>query len=425
MLTVATEAEPGCGCDSQPARGKLMPVDIALHKGLNIARAVEETEFVSLLKLSGRVLAEDVTAPFPLPPFDNSAMDGYAVRSADCTGDQPVRLGVTGRVAAGADAEQQGIVGAGQAFRIFTGAALPPGADAVIMQEHVIRDGDAITISRPVSAGSNVRWAGEDAKPGSVLVRAGTMLGAREIAAIASVGLMGATVRRKLRVALFCTGDELRQPGQKLAPGQIYNSNRFMMLSDLEQNWIDVLDFGAVEDDPEQLRKTLAEAAQRVDVVVTTGGVSVGDEDHMIDQLQAAGGRIEVMKIAMKPGKPLAFGQLGDALYIGLPGNPVAAYTTWQVIGRKIAERCAGMRESTPTLAEVELDHDTRRSPGRLEYRPAIIVDRPASGRPRVKLLDASFSAKVSLVCQADGFAILPAQSRELAAGTMVGFLPL
>ncbi|WP_223427770.1 molybdopterin molybdotransferase MoeA [Tateyamaria pelophila] len=414
-----------CGCDERTGARNLISVQRAIERGLKLVRLVQECETVGLEDAIGRILSQDLVAPFPLPPFDNSAMDGFALRSVDFTGPGPWIFEVAGRVAAGDNAARAGTVGAGQVFRIFTGAAIPSGADAVIMQEHVRRIGDRIEVSDPVVAGSCIRLSGEDAEKGSLLLPAGSLIGPREIGAIASFGLAEVHVRRKLRIALFCTGSELRQPGESLAPGQIYNSNRFILLAALRAPWIDLKDFGAIEDDPARLRDALTAAADEADLIVTTGGVSVGEEDHMVDQLREAGGEIEVMKIAMKPGKPLSVGTLGKAVFVGLPGNPVAAFTTWKIIGSRIAAKLSGQKEAEARSPLVEAAVSSTRRPGRQEYRPARIVGISPDGRPRVEMLDHSYSAKISLICKSDGLAVIPANKERIEAGEPFEFVYL
>ncbi|MGV6849041.1 MAG: molybdopterin-binding protein [Marinibacterium sp.] len=226
-------------------------------------------------------------------------------------------------------------------------------------------------------------------------------------------------------MAPFCTRSELRQPGESLAPGQIYNSNRFMMLAALRAPWIDLIDMGSVSDDPALLRAALGAAAENADLIVTTGGVSVGEEDHMVAQLRQAGGEIEVLKVAMKPGKPLSVGSLGDAVFVGLPGNPVAAFTTWKIIGSHVVARLSGQDTAEPPPAQVEIAESFSRRPGRQEFRPVRIVGSSAEGRPRVEMLDSSYSAKISLICNSDGLAVIPAESASVAAGDRLEFVPL
>ncbi|MCI4663777.1 MAG: molybdopterin molybdotransferase MoeA [Neomegalonema sp.] len=418
--------DEACDCDapSKPSnlKGKLLPLDVALARGLALAEAVNETETVSLTHASGRALAASVRTPTHLPPFDNSAMDGYAVRCADLVGGGPWRLTIAGRIAAGeAPVDATG----GGALRILTGAPVPPGFDAVVMQERVERDGDVILLDRRPEPGENIRRKGEDLAVGEELLPAGVLIGAREVGALAATGKDAVAVRRKVRVKLFCTGSELVEPGEPLRPGQIWNSNRFMLLAALAQPWIDVVDLGAVSDDPAALRGALAAAAQDADMVVTTGGVSVGDEDHMHDVLRAVGGEVRVMRLALKPGKPLTIGKIGDAIYIGLPGNPVSAFVTWSIIGQSVLRKRAGISRAVAMNGSAVAAFELQRRPGRREYRPARIVGRAPCGRPLVELFDASFSARIATLAAADGFVIFPANSARIKRGAALEFAPL
>jgi molybdopterin molybdotransferase len=422
--TATRPVESDC-CAGTSGSKALIAVDIALEKGVSLAREVAETEALPLEQAIGRVLAENLKTNIPLPPFDNSGMDGYGFDSRSLGGQGETRLKVVATVAAGDDISALKALEKGETIRIFTGAAVPAGVDVVVMQEHVSRDGDHITVHNPVTPGQNIRRKGEDAPIGSALLAKGAVLGARELAATASIGHPTVTVRRKIRVALFCTGSELAQPGEALLPGKIYNSNRFMLRAALDAPFIELIDLGAVKDTPEKLRETLTAAAESADIVVTTGGVSVGDEDHMVAQLQAAGGKVEVMKIAMKPGKPLTIGTLGNAIYVGLPGNPVAAYTTWKVIGTNIAAKVSGQSHHVRPRHHARLAKDITRRAGRQEYRPARIVGESADGQPLVELLDNTFSAKIALICRADGFAVIPAQSQTLKTGDRLDFIYL
>lgn len=423
MPGLARTPEPDfCGCDAPQQTGRLLSVDVALHRGLALAEPVSETETVPLGAATGRVLAADALTPIPLPPFDNSAMDGYGLRLADLCGPAPWRLPVGGRIAAGDPAPAEPIPGA---TRILTGAPVPPWIDAIIMQEHVRRDGDAVEIDRAPKRGLNVRRTGEDLAQGAPILRAGTCIGTREAAALASIGMAGAEVRRKLRVALFCTGSELRQPGEPLGPGQIWNSNRFMLRAALEAPWVELTDMGAVADDPSTLTKTLVEAARDADIVISTGGVSVGDEDHMPRLFREAGGDIHAMRIAIKPGKPLALGRMGGAIYLGLPGNPVSAFVTWTVIGAQIARRRAGFAATAPCRSLGIAGFDMSRRRGRCEFRPARVSGADGLGRPVLELLSPSFSARVGLLASCDGLALLPGDAEQIRAGDILEFLPL
>ncbi|MGM0585972.1 MAG: gephyrin-like molybdotransferase Glp [Pseudomonadota bacterium] len=413
--------EPGfCGCE-EPA-GRLIPVDVALRRGLALAEPVAQTETLPLAAVAGRALAQDACAPLPLPPFDNSAMDGYAVRLADLGGEGPWRLPVSGRVAAGQTPPASWP--AGTALRILTGAPVAGDADAVVMQEHVAREDGAVVVSARPRAGLNIRRMGEDLAAGGRILPAGAEIGAREAAALAATGAPDCAVRRKLRVALFCTGSELRQPGEALGPGQIWNSNRFMLRAALERPWIELTDLGAVPDDPASLTAALEEAAAGADLVVSTGGVSVGDEDHMPRLFREAGGDIHAMRIAMKPGKPLALGRMGEAIYLGLPGNPAAAFVTWFVIGAQIARRRAGFARVAPFRIAAKAGSEVTRRAGRCEFRPARITGYDAQGAQVVELMSSSYSARIALLAAADGLALLPAEAERVRAGDLLEFLP-
>jgi molybdopterin molybdotransferase len=415
------EPDP-CGCDA-PEGGRLIPVDVALARGLALASPAPETETLPLAAALGRALARPAVSRTPLPPFDNSAMDGYALRTADLTGPGPWTLPVAGRIAAGDAAAPFRPRGA--ALRILTGAPVPADVDAVVMQEHVVRDGDAITLTRAPTPGLNIRRAGEDLPAGGEILPAGAEIGAREAAALAAIGLPAVAVRRRIRVAMFCTGSELRQPGEPLGPGQIWNSNRFALLGDLTAPWIDLTDLGAVPDDPAALTAALTDAARDADMVISTGGVSVGDEDHMPRLFREAGGDIHAMRIAMKPGKPLAVGRMGRAIYVGLPGNPVSAFVTWRVIGSRVLRRLGGFAREAPETRTVRSGFELTRRPGRCEFRPARVAGYDATGAQVVELLSPSFSARIALLASADGLALLPADADRIRRNDILRFMPL
>lgn len=412
-------------CSDERTGQALLPVDLALDLGLDLVEPVDGLESLPLGKAVGRVLASDLLTPMDLPPFDNSGMDGYALRSCDTNSGRRTKLRVAARIAAGDNKSLVADLGPGEACRIFTGAALPRGADAVIMQEHVTRAGEFIVLSEVVKPGQNIRRQGEDAPANSLLLKGGTFLGPRELGAIASIGHAKVTVRRKIRVALLCTGSELKEPGEPLAPGQIYNSNRYMMMAALADPHIELIEVEAIKDDPASLGQALKKAASKADIIISTGGVSVGEEDHVIAQINAIGGQVAVMKIAMKPGKPLSLGTIGSTLFIGLPGNPVAAFTTWRIFGVRLAKKMSGVRQSPRALPQVVVAQDITRRPGRQEYRPARIVGKSDEGHPMVQLLDKTFSAKLSLICRADGFAVIPAGRARLSKGERLDFVYL
>ena len=412
-----------CGCDDSIATvGPLIPVDVALQRGLALAAAVEGVERLPLEQAVGRVLAGPAHARGPMPPFDNAAMDGYALRLADLPGAGPWTLRVAGRIAAG----DRGLatIPAGAALRIFTGAPVPEGCDAVVMQEAVTRIGGVITLTRAPEPGGNIRRAGEDLAEGAELLPAGRAIGAREAAALAAAGLGRVTVRRRLRVAIFSTGSELREPGEALEPGQIWNANRYHLRAALSQPWVDLADLGALPDTPFRLRKVLEEAAARADLVISTGGVSVGEEDHMPHVFRAAGGALQVMRLAMKPGKPLALGRLGGAVYIGLPGNPVSAFVSWMAIGARLAEAMAGLVAPPPRKTLVRAGFDLARRAGRCEFAPARICGYDGSGRQVIGMLSPSYAHRVALLAMADGLALIPAETERIAQGDLLEFMP-
>lgn len=404
------------------AGGGPVPFETALAEALALAEPVRETETVALEDATGRVLAAPATTPIPLPPFDNSAMDGYAVRLRDLPGDGPWRLPLARRIAAG-DAGG-GALPVGGAARILTGAPVPEGADAVVMQENVAVEDGHVVFSRRPRPGENIRRAGDDLAQGSTVLPAGVLIGAREAAALAAAGAARVGVHRRLRVAIFSTGSELRQPGEALAPGQIWNSNRFQLRAALAEPWIETIDLGAVADEPGLLRRTLEHAASRADLVVTTGGVSVGEEDHMPRLLAEAGGQARVMKVAMKPGKPLTVGTLGKAIYLGLPGNPVSAFVTWRMIGSCVAARRGGIARLRPVFTTVRAATAETRHPGRIEFRPVRIVGEAASGEPEAELLAPTFSARLAMLAAADGLAVIPAAAERIEKGDVLRFLP-
>ncbi len=408
-----------CGCDAEP--GALMPVDEALARGLALVDPVARCESVPLFRATGRVLAEPVRAALPLPPFDNAAMDGYALRLSDLAGPGPWTLPVGARMRAG---DPPCPLPDGAACRILTGAALPTGADAVVAQEDTARANETIRLDRRPAPGQHIRRAGDDLAAGEDVVPAGRLIGPREAGAIAAAGVARVRVRARLRAAVLCTGSELVPPGQPLAPGQIWDANAAILAAALDQPWIDRTDLGAVPDDPEALAKALVAACAQTNLVITTGGVSVGDEDHMARLFTEAGGVIHVMKIAMKPGKPLTIGRLGRTLWLGLPGNPVAAFVTWTVIGARLAEAMVGIAPTIPRKTLARLAAPLRHRPGRCEYRPARVLGYCAQGTQMIECLEAPGSHRVALLVRAEGLALIPAEAEAMSAGALVEFLP-
>lgn len=353
-----------------PPRKPLLPLDDALAQLLAAVSPLTATEQVSTFDADGRVLAADVVSELQVPAFDNSAMDGYAVRAEDLMfGSNELR--VTQRIAAGAVGEH---LQAGTAARIFTGAPVPPGADAVVMQEDCTRihdEPETIRVNTTPLPGQHIRHAGEDVQHGDCVLPAGTRLGPAELGLAASIGMAQLKVVRKPRVALFSTGDELVMPGtvapQDMLPGAIYNSNRFFLLNLLRRMGCEVADLGIVPDNREATIAALQSAAADNDVILTSGGVSVGEEDHIKPAVQSLG-TLDLWQIAIKPGKPFAHGRIGAAHFIGLPGNPVSSFVTFLVLVRPFLMRLQGVQESAMKSIAVRADFDWPKADKRREF---------------------------------------------------------
>jgi molybdopterin molybdotransferase len=394
----------------------LLSFDEALHKLLAVARPVGEIEAVDTVAAAGRVLARAQSSGLTVPPLDNSAMDGYAVRTADVAA-AGARLPVAQRIPAGA-------VGTplvpGTAARIFTGAPLPEGADAVVMQELCEHAGEGVVqVNHVPQAGENIRRAGEDIRAGAEILDAGTRLLPQDIGLAASVGLATLPVFRRLRVAVFFTGDELSMPGEALKPGGIYNSNRYSLRGLLAALGCEVHDLGIVRDTLEATRTALREAAATSDVIVTSGGVSVGEEDHVKAAVQAEGS-LDLWKIAIKPGKPLAFGKVSrrDTAFIGLPGNPVSTFVTFLVLVRPFLLACQGARVTMPRGLMMRADFDWPKPDRRREFLRVRI-----NGDGGLDLFPNQSSGVLTSCAWADGLVDNPA-GQAVARGELVRFLP-
>lgn len=408
-----------CGCDE--AIG-LVPVDEAIARALALVRPLDAPECLPLGAASGRVLAQAITAPAPLPLFDNAAMDGYALRLSDLAGQGPWHLPVTGRIGAG-DAPCP--LPQGAALRILTGAPMPAGADAVIAQERVILAGEGITITAPPAPGQHIRRRGDDVVQGAPLLAAGRLIDPRAAAALGGSGVARVPVQRRLRVATLCSGSELVAPGATLAPGQIWDANQPMLAAALAKPWITRIPLPICADDPAALSEALTLAAAQADLIVTTGGVSVGDADHMARVVGGIGGRVAVMKLAMKPGKPMGIGQVGGALWLGLPGNPVAAFVAWQVVGQVLVGTMAGLAGAGPVKSLAALSAPVRHKPGRCEYRPAQVLGHDARGVLQVACLEGAGAHRVAQLAQADALVMIPSDAESLPRGALVEVLCL
>jgi molybdopterin molybdotransferase len=391
----------------------LLSVDEALERLLAGATVVPEVEQVPALEATGRVLAQPQVSALDVPPMDNSAMDGYALRLADVAA-PGTRLKVAQRIAAGSVGVP---LAAGTAARIFTGAPIPRGADAVVMQEFCAADGETVVVKKVPQPGDWIRLAASDIRAGSRILAAGIRLRPQDTGLAASVGIKTLPVRRRVRLALFFTGDELVMPGEPLAPGRIYNSNRFTLRGLAQVYGCEVRDYGIVPDRLEATREVLRRAASENDVIVTSGGVSVGEEDHVRPAVEAEGALL-MWRIAMKPGRPLAFGKVGAAAFIGLPGNPVSSFVTFLVFVRPFLLRTQGIDEVAPHALAMRSDFDWPRPDARREFLR--VRRNPAGG---LDLYPTQDSAVLTSTAWADGLADNP-PSQAIKKGDIVRFLP-
>src|ERR1700688_2288255 len=351
--------------------GPLLPVADAERLIVERVSPVSECETVTLREATGRVLAEDVVAPVNVPPFDNSAVDGYAVRVANLDAKGETRLTIVDRVAAGHDATHA--LHAGEATRIFTGAPMPDGADTVFMQEDCRVDGGAVVLPPGLKLAANRRLAGEDMRAGAVALPAGRRLAVQHVALAAALGLTALRVRRRVRVALFSTGDEIVEPGAQLPRAALYDSNRYLLAGLIARLGAKVTDLGILSDDPQQLARAIAKAAVDHDLVLTSGGVSTGEADYVRSAVESIG-RIVFWRVAIKPGRPLAMGVVpaaktgGSAAFVGLPGNPVAVFVTFVKVVRPLLLQLAGAEVVPLIPLPVRAAFSYRKKTGRREY---------------------------------------------------------
>lgn len=403
-------------------RPALLDFDEARRQLLELAQPLSltdgELETLPTPQALDRVLARDQVSTLDVPPMDNSQMDGYAVRVADLMAGQA--MAVSQRIAAGDVAAP---LAAGSTARIFTGAMLPPGADAVIMQEQAVLEGKAVRFDHLPTAGDWIRRAGEDIRRDSVVLTAGTRLTPQALGLAASVGLATLPVRPRLRVACFFTGNELAMPGEALAPGAIYNSNRFVLVALLRRLGCEVTDLGIVPDSLEATRSALREAARGCDLIVTSGGMSVGEEDHVKPALEAEGS-LRTWQIAIKPGKPLAWGAVrrasgGSAHFIGLPGNPVSSFVTFLLFVRPFILRLQGATDSLPRPIAVRADFDWPTPDRRREFLRARFND--AGG---LEIFPNQGSGVLTSTVWADGLIDNP-PLQAIRRGDLVAFLPM
>ena len=396
----------------------MLNVDDALRKLGDLTTPVLDTEVIPLIGSKGRVVASTIDAPMDLPPFDTSAMDGYAVHESDLNQDR--ELAVVGESRAGH--VYQNAAAPGTAIRIFTGAPIPRGTSAVVIQEDVERNGDQIRFRASLEIGENIRRRGHDIAKTQLLAKAGDRLDAYKISWLAACGVTNVTVVRRIRVALFSTGDELIDPGTPLGPGQIYDANRTALRELVSERPVEVLDLGALPDDPHAINRALETAAKAADVVVTSGGVSVGDADYVKDVVAQAGS-LDFWKIALKPGKPLAVGRVGKALFFGLPGNPVSTIITYLLFVAPTIDRLCGMSDNTPHRLPAILQETIEHHQGRREYVRGVF--RTNDDRVTVSPTGDQSSNRLATFANANCLIVVPEQTDDIKAGSVVDIVLL
>jgi molybdopterin molybdotransferase len=406
--------------------GPLLPVAEAeqlIAAGVN---PVAGRQSVPLREALGRVLAADIVAPVNLPPFDNSAVDGYAVRGEDIDSAREQRLTIVDRIAAGHAATHA--VKSGEAVRIFTGAPMPAGADTVFMQEDCRIDGADVIVPPGLSRGANRRLAGEDIRAGAVALRAGRRLSAQDVALAAALGLTVVEVKRRVRIALFSTGDEIAEPGSPLAGAALYDSNRYLLAAAVARFGAEVTDLGILRDEPQALARAIAAAAIDHDLVLTSGGVSTGEADYVRSAVESIG-RIVFWRVAIKPGRPVAMGvipggETGEAAaFVGLPGNPVAAFVTFVRVVRPLLLRLSGALPEPLVAMPARAAFSHKKRKGRREY-VRVALRTGADGMIDAVKYPQDGAGVLTSLTQTDGLAELGEDVTNIEPGAMVGFLP-
>lgn len=411
---------PPTDCCADSAN-KLLSFEQGRQRILDAIKAIDASEQLPIRSALNRILAQPVVSAIDVPPFANSAMDGYALRSANVQSGQKNTFKVIGNCFAGAPFTDT--VGQGECVRIMTGAVMPEGADAVVMQEHTRREGDAVTLNHDtVQAGTNVRYAGEDTHRGDTVLEPGIRIGPAEVGLLASVGVGEIHVQRKLRATFFSTGDELTSVGSPLQAGQIYDSNRYILFATLENAGVECHDLGVIADDREAVRKAFKQAADTADLVITSGGVSVGDADYVTATL-AELGEVSLWRMAMKPGKPLAFGRLGQAWFFGLPGNPVSVMATFYQFVLPAIHKMNGLNKRPPLLIQVAAGENFKKAPGRTEFQRGILFHNE-QGQWAVRSTGAQGSHLLTSMSRANCFILLDAESAGVEQGSLVTVQP-
>ncbi len=395
-------------------------VNEARKRILDALNTVSGIEQLAVRQCLSRVLAEDIHSTIDVPSHINSAMDGYALQGSDIPADGTAGLDVIGRAMAGAPFS--GSVAAGQCVRIMTGAKMPQGADTVIMQENVTVDGERITIGTGHKLGQNVRQAGEDLATGERVFSAGKLITPADLGMLASMGIAEVRVQRRVRVAFFSTGDELRSVGQPLGDGQIYDSNRYTLHGMLTRLGVELLDMGVIADRRDDIENAFQSASQIADVLITSGGVSVGEADFVKETLEKIG-EVNFWKIAMKPGRPLAVGRIGQCHFFGLPGNPVSAMVTFYQFVQPALQRLSGQAVPPPLLLKAKTASGLKKAPGRIDYQRGWL-ETDDQGELVVQSTGQQGSGMLSSMGKANCFIVLPLESKGVEAGSLVTVQP-
>ena len=417
--------EPTPPVDCYEGDPELLPVDEALRRIVDQTTSVSGDEPVALRDALGRIVARAIVSPMMVPNHTNSAMDGYALAGSDLPAEKSRRLSVLGTAWAGR--AFAGEAAPGSAVRIMTGAVMPPGTDTVIMKEQVEEllddQGEAIVIGQGHVAGQNVRQAGEDIAIGDNVIAPGKRIMPAELGLLGSLGIAEVSVKRRLRVAYFSTGDELRSLGEPLELGEVYDSNRHTLYGMLTRLGVELIDLGVVRDEPDAVREAFLEAARIGDAVISTGGASSGDADYIGETL-AELGEVRFWRIAIRPGRPLAFGRIGDAMFFGLPGNPVAVMVTFYQFVQPALTRMMGSDEAQPNpTVRAICQTPLRKKPGRVEIYRAIL-ERNADGSPTVRSTGKTGSGLLHTMSDANCFIILPQDGDSVQAGAEVDVQP-
>ena len=412
----------GSCCESRHAGDLGLRVEEAREKIRAGVRRVEGVERLYVREARGRVLAEDVTSPINVPGDDNSAMDGYALRGADLPADGRRTFRVVGRTLAGETFPDR--VGEGECVRIMTGAPVPAGADTVVMQENIVEEGaDAVSVGAGEEPGQHVRPAGGDIAAGEVVLPRGTRIGVPEVGVLGSLGRVEVAVYRRPKVAFFSTGDELKGAGETVGPGEIYDSNRYTLHAALERLGVDACDMGVVTDTPEALTAAFRAAGSFADAIITSGGVSVGEADH-VKEVLAAEGDVGFWRVALRPGRPVAFGRVGEAVFFGLPGNPVSAACTYlQLVEPALRYMMGESDPRPPHLFEARCLSHLSKGRGRTEYQRGILGV-GEDGRPEVRSTGHQGSGILTSMVRADCLIVLEHDRGPVEPGESVSVQP-